>query len=181
MRLRSIRYICAIVLLCTGLAAYADTIASYMTIANNIPTMELKPDEQSQAWARSARNILISTNETIAQTMLFMNAIAVKQGHPIFCMPDQTTIDAKMLDEVIRKTYYEIEKKPGASQNMTVSEVAVVGMLARYPCNTPALPNSSTIPAQQPTVPAEPMPAPPAMPFTPGVVTPQESVSALGN
>ena len=51
-------------------AVHADTIKNYINIANNIPQMEIKADPQAQAWARSARQILNVTCESIQETIL---------------------------------------------------------------------------------------------------------------
>ena len=66
-------------LLCAS-TAMADTIDHYMNISNNIPSMEMKADPQAQTWARSARNILVITNESIAETLLEANQQAHAHG-----------------------------------------------------------------------------------------------------
>ena len=49
--------------------------------------MEIKADEQSQAWARSARHVLNITNESIAETLIALNEQATKQGRQTgFCV-----------------------------------------------------------------------------------------------
>ena len=62
----------------------ADTIDHFMNIVNNIPQMEMKADPQSQAWARSARTVLILTSESIAETLVLSNESAKQQGTPLF-------------------------------------------------------------------------------------------------
>lgn len=66
----------------------ADTIDHYINISNNIPQMEMKADAQSQAWARSARNVLIITAESIAETLTQANDLAKSQGRQLFCLPE---------------------------------------------------------------------------------------------
>src|SRR5436189_129249 len=57
----------SLIFICNQL--HADTIDNYMSIATNIPQMELKADPQAQAWARSARHVLTITCESIAETL----------------------------------------------------------------------------------------------------------------
>src|ERR1044071_5417298 len=80
---------------------YADTINNYMSIANNIPQMEIKADPQAQAWARSAHHVLTVTSESIAETMLQANETAKNLGKPLFCLPSGVQINSIMLNELI--------------------------------------------------------------------------------
>jgi hypothetical protein len=114
--------------------ASADTIEHYMNIAHNIPQMEMKADSQSQAWAKSARNILILTSESIAESLLLVNHTATEDGHPLFCLPQTVKLDAAMLDQLIQQTYNEISSQQSDKNSMTVSQVALLGMQKQYPC-----------------------------------------------
>lgn len=117
---------------------WADTIDHYMNIANNIPKMEMKADQQSQAWARSARNILILTSESIAESLILANEAAAKAGHPLFCPPQQAKIEANSINELIQKTYKENSSQLTDKNQMTVSQVALLGLQKQYPCKTKA-------------------------------------------
>ena len=59
---------------------HADTMGNYMSIAGNIPLMEIKADPQAQAWARSARNILILTSESIIESLNLANESLVAEA-----------------------------------------------------------------------------------------------------
>lgn len=117
---------------------HADTIKSYMNIANNIPQMEIKADPQAQAWARSARNVLAITCESIGETMLHANEIAQRQGSPLFCLPLGVQLDSVKLNELIQQTYKEISSQQSDKDSMTVSQVAWLGVTKQYPCGTSA-------------------------------------------
>ena len=114
--------------------AQADTIDNYINIATNIPQMEIKADQQSQVWARSARNVLTITNESIAETLEQANELAKNQGKPLFCLPANITLDAATLDTLIQETYKEISSQQSDKDKMTVSQIAWLGVLKRYPC-----------------------------------------------
>lgn len=114
--------------------ANADTIEHYMNIANNIPQMEMKADPQSQAWARSARTILTLTCETIAETLILSNDSAKSQGTPLFCLPSGSQLSAEQLNNLIQETYRNISSQHSDKNNMTVSQVALLGVSKRYPC-----------------------------------------------
>lgn len=116
-------------------SAQADTIGNYMTIVNNIPEMSVKPDEQSQAWVRSARSMIGLADQTMAQTILSMNAVAAKQGSPIYCFPANFNLDAAAVDDIIQKTYGEWVKSQQASPSMPASDVLLAGM-AQYACSS---------------------------------------------
>lgn len=117
--------------------AVADTIDHYMNIANNIPQMEMKADEQSQAWARSARTVLSLACDGIIDSLILANNTATQQGQPLFCLTPSTTVSPEMLNDMIQKTYRELGTPQAEKDKMTVSQVALIGMQKQYPCTTP--------------------------------------------
>ncbi len=114
--------------------AQADTIDHYMNIANNISQMEMKADPQAQAWARAARNVLMVTSETLAETVIQANELAKKYGTPLFCLPSGTDLNGVTLNDLIQRTYREISSQQSDKDKMTVSQVAWLGMTKNYPC-----------------------------------------------
>ncbi len=112
----------------------ADTISNYMSIANNIPVMEIKADAQAQAWARSARHVLTITCESIAETLIQANEAAKLQGKPIFCLPQGTQLNSITMNELIQQTYKELASQQTDKDNMTVSQIAWLGVSKHYPC-----------------------------------------------
>lgn len=118
--------------------ACADTIRNYMDIANNIPQMEMKADPQAQAWARSARHVLMITSESIQETLIQANETAKSQGHPIFCLPPSVQLNPLALNDLIQQTYNEISSQQSDKDSMTVSQVAWLGITKKYPCQTNA-------------------------------------------
>lgn len=140
-----------------SLSAQADTVGNYMTIIDNIPKMAMKPDEQSQAWVRSARNIVTSTDEAMVQTIISVNSVAMKQGRPVFCFSPGAPFDAGTADQLIQKTYAELLKTQGTSvSSMTVSDVLIIGMASQYSCS------ASVTPVMAYATAASPMPVMPA-------------------
>ena len=117
-----------------SISAYADTIDHYMNIANNIPQMEMKADQQSQAWARSARTMLILTSESIAETLTLSNETATLTGAPFFCLTSGVQLDPTTLNDLIQQTYREISSQQSDKNKMTVSQVALLGLKNKYPC-----------------------------------------------
>lgn len=113
---------------------HADTINNYMSIANNIPQMEIKADPQAQAWARSAHHVLTITCESIAETLAQANEMAKSQGKPIYCLPQGVQLNSIMLNELIQQTYKEISSQQSDKDSMTVSQVAWLGMNKKFPC-----------------------------------------------
>jgi uncharacterized protein YecT (DUF1311 family) len=114
--------------------AYADTIRSYMGIANQIPQMEVKADPQAQAWARSAHHVLAITCESIAETMIQANEAAKAQGSPIFCLPPGVQLSSLQLNDLIQQTYKEMTGQQNDKDTMTVSQIAWIGVAKQYPC-----------------------------------------------
>jgi hypothetical protein len=114
--------------------SYADTIERYMNIANNIPKMEMKADPEAQTWVRSARNVLNLTSEAIVETLTLVNASAAQQGHALFCVPADAPLNAARLNHLIQETYHQITSPSSEKDNMTVSEVALLGLTQKYPC-----------------------------------------------
>lgn len=125
-----------VLLLILSAQVYSDTIDHYINIANNIPKMEVKADPQSQAWARSARNILALTNESIYESLTLANESATRAGHPLFCLPIDVQLTPQDLNDLIQQTYMEISSQEANKNKMTVSQVALQGMAKRYPCKS---------------------------------------------
>ncbi|MDF1757671.1 MAG: phosphatase [Legionellaceae bacterium] len=105
-----------------------------MNIVNNIPQMEMKADPESQAWARSARNILLLTSESIGESLTLTNENATKKGMPMFCLPTSVTLNSVMLNELIQQTYNDVSSQLSDKNSMTVSQVALIGIKKQYPC-----------------------------------------------
>jgi len=114
---------------------YADTIDHYMNIVNNIPQMEMKADPQSQAWARSARNILALTSESIIESLVLANDSATQAGKPLFCLPPSTQLSPDDVNNLIQQTYREISSQESDKNKMTVSQVALMGISKKYACH----------------------------------------------
>lgn len=112
----------------------ADTIEHYMNIVNNLPQMEMKADSDSQAWARSARNILMLTSETVAESLILANKESEKKGSPLFCLPAGEKLSNSAVNELIKNTYMTISSAPQDKNQMSVSQVALLGMQKQYPC-----------------------------------------------
>lgn len=107
---------------------------NYMHIAQSIPQMEMKADPQAQAWAHSAHNILVLTSESIAETLLLTNQTATSRGTPFFCLPAMTTLNSEELNNIIQQTYRDISSQQSDKGQMTVSQVALLGVSKKYPC-----------------------------------------------
>jgi hypothetical protein len=112
----------------------ADTMDHYMRIASDIPKMEVKADGQAQVWAKSARNILVLTCESIAESLGIANQVAAKQGDPLFCLPNSVAMNGEMLHDLIQQTYREMSSRESDKSKMTVSQVALLGLAKTYPC-----------------------------------------------
>ncbi len=129
--MRPITYLLLLLSTCT----HADTIDNFMNIANNIPQMEMKADPQAQAWARSARNILVLTSESVSESLLLANESAKEQGKAFFCLPPSVQLNASMVNDLIQQTYREISSQQSDKDKMTVSQVALLGLRKQYPCS----------------------------------------------
>lgn len=128
------RLITGISLLVLSGVLRADTIGRYMNIANNIPKMEMKADKQAHIWAKSARTVLSLTSESIAETLMLANQYGQAHGAPLFCLPAGISLNELMLNEIIQQTYREISSQESDKNNMTVSQVALMGVTRKYPC-----------------------------------------------
>lgn len=137
--LLSKRLISCVMTLClmTSTPLLADTIDHYMNIVNNIPQMQMKADPESQAWARSARNILMLTSESVGESLMLVNDTSTRQGAPLFCLPPSVRLTGTMLNELIQQTYREISSQQSDKNSMTVSQVALLGVTKLYPCVQP--------------------------------------------
>lgn len=123
---------------------FADTIDRYMNIVDNIPKMEMKADPDAQVWVRSARNVIDLTCESIAETLTLTNNTALQRHSPLFCLPGNTSIDAPFLNQLIQQTYRNISSPTDVKDKMTVSEVALLGLMQKFPCTPQGLPIAAT-------------------------------------
>lgn len=117
-----------------SLSAHADTIEHYVNIYDGIPKMEMKADPQSQAWARSARNVLSITSETVAETLMQANQLATSQGKPLFCLPIGVQLNAPTMNELIVQAYRTNSSQQSDKDKMTVSQIAWLAVTKTYPC-----------------------------------------------
>ncbi|STX27872.1 phosphatase [Legionella beliardensis] len=134
------RFLISLLILGVPFYTTADTINHYINIFNNIPKMEMKADPQAQAWARSARNILTLTDESIAETLVQGNELAKGQGKPLFCLPGGINLNAKTLHDIILRTYNGISSQQSDKDKMTVSQIAWLGVVQAYPCHSTQAP-----------------------------------------
>ena len=125
--------------------SYADTMEHYMHIASDIPKMEIKADSQAQVWAKSARNVLVLTCESIGESLTLANRLAEQKGSPLFCLPEHIALSGQMLHDMVQKTYDEINVQGRDKSQMTVSEVALIGLSKNYPCTAKKLQPSISI------------------------------------
>lgn len=124
-----------VLLACSSAVLCADTVDHYMHIVTSIPTMEMKADVEAQAWARSARNVLVITNESIAETLIEANRVAQVQGRPLFCLPSEATLDAQSLRQLMEEAYHALPGSQVEKDHMTVSQLAWLAITKRYPCH----------------------------------------------
>jgi len=115
-----------------SLSTQADTMAKYASIAKNIPVARLSIKPKAQAWARSARSIFDITEETIAQTIESMQAIALKNQRPIYCMHDSKKLDGALVHQILEPM---INNLPAKYSNRTISDVVVEKLISMYPCH----------------------------------------------
>ncbi|MDP1604317.1 MAG: phosphatase [Legionella sp.] len=127
---------------------HADTMNHYMNISNQIPQMEMKADPQAQAWARSARSIMVITNESIAETLTQANELAKAQGKPLFCLPLNTTLNAMTMGGIILQAYRDNSSQQSDKDRMTVSQMAWAGVTKAYPCQ-PQVAQTNSFAVQQ--------------------------------
>lgn len=134
------------------LPVQADTMEHYMKIVSNIPKMEVKADNQAQIWAKSARNVLVLTCESVAESLMIANNEASRKGASLFCLPGTVTLNSTMLHDLIQQTYRGISSQESDKEKMTVSQVALLGLVQNYPC-APVKKTKIRIQYPQPTTP----------------------------
>jgi hypothetical protein len=135
------RFLISLIICILSFYTAADTINHYIHIYNNIPKMEMKADPQAQAWARSARNILTLTDESIAETLLYGNDLAKSKGKPLFCLPTGISLAPPTLHDIILHTYNGISSQQSDKDTMTVSQIAWIGVIKTYPCQSTLSPS----------------------------------------
>jgi hypothetical protein len=129
MRLKSIIFT---LMVAGSVTTQADTLGKYASIAKSIPTMQLKADPKSQAWARSARSILAVTDEAIAESIDAMNTISKNNGRPLICMPESKPIDSTMVHTLLAEL---ISKMAPDEASKNISAVVVSKLNTSFPCN----------------------------------------------
>lgn len=128
-----------------AMSVSADTIERYMDVVDSIPKMEMKADPDAQIWVRSARNILNLTCESIAETLMAANKAATERGKPLFCLhAKKEGLDPGFLNTLIQKTYHGLSKPKEMKDIMTVSEVALIGLMQSYPCTASSEPEHAS-------------------------------------
>ena len=115
---------------------YADKIIKFINVANTIPRMEMKPDANSQAWAKSARNILLLTAESIWESLYSANQANAQAGTPLFCIANQEDINAEQMTDLIKETYQHLSMSDDEKNQLSVAQVALMGLQQKYGCST---------------------------------------------
>lgn len=119
------------VLLLINSSVWADTIGQFMTVANSISRIEMKADSESQAWARSARNILLLTSESIWESL---NAANQANQNNLFCVPKQETMSAENMTDLIKTTYLNLSMSEQEKNKLTVAQIGLIALQKKYPC-----------------------------------------------
>lgn len=126
----------AIILLCLlSRTLQADTVGHYMEISGNIPRMEMKADPESQAWARSARNVILLTGESIWESLKAANEINTSAGKPLFCMSNPNQINAEAMTDLIQSTYEQLQMNEQEKFGLTVAQLGLMALQQKYPCS----------------------------------------------
>lgn len=115
---------------------YADKIIKFMNVANSIPRMEMKPDANSQAWAKSARNILLLTAESIWESLYSANQANTQAGAALFCVAKQEDMNAEQMTDLIKDTYQHLSMSDDEKNQLSVAQVALIGLQQKYGCNS---------------------------------------------
>lgn len=131
-----------IVSLFLGTPAFADTVAGFMSIAENLPRMEMKADAESQAWSRSARNVLLLTSETVWDGLKAANLSASQKGKPLFCIPQDRNLSAEEMFDLINDTYKQANLSDEDKSKMSIAQLAFNGLQKRYSCEGTAKTNT---------------------------------------
>lgn len=133
---KTFKFSCFILFILTlPLVTNADTMEHYLGIVNNIPKMEIRADVQAQMWAKSARNVLLLTCESVAESLAIANDTAKQQHTPLFCLPATVTLNGNLIQNMLPQTYQDIASTDRDKTKMTVSEVALLGLSNTYPCS----------------------------------------------
>jgi hypothetical protein len=127
------RYIYLIACLVFHTQVLADTIGQYMIIADNISRMEMKADSESQAWVRSARNVLLLTSESIWESLSLAN-----QSNTLFCMPQDEAMSAESMTDLIKGCYHHLQMGETEKNRLTVAQVGLMALQEKYPCKAAA-------------------------------------------
>lgn len=131
---------------------HADTIGHYMEIAKNLPRMEIKADAQAQAWARSARNVLLLTGESIWESLKATNEINTQNGRPLFCAPPNTVMTAESMVEIIQSTYETLSMNEAEKNNLTVAQIGLMGLQKKFPCQNSMMATANNQTPSQPSI-----------------------------
>ena len=110
---------------------WADTIGQYMAVASNINRIEMKADSESQAWVRSARNVLLLTSESVWESL---NAANEGQTNKLFCCPAQESMNAEAMTDLIKNTYNNLTMNEQEKNKLTVAQVGLIALQKKYPC-----------------------------------------------
>lgn len=115
-----------------SIQALADNLANYMDIENKIPSMQMKTDIKSHAWARSAKKILVLHDEAISECINEMNEFAKANGKPLFCLPNDKALTPEQMHLLILKAARGISDEE--KKHMSVAKAAIIALKQKYAC-----------------------------------------------
>lgn len=90
-----------------------------------------------------SKAIISGGMQTIADTIVFMQAAGTMQRHPVFCgLPADAYLSGNMVEKIGLQTYNQLpSEKKQASIHTPFAQFAVLGLMKKYPCNADAANN----------------------------------------
>lgn len=114
------------------------TMNSYFKLKSSIPDLERSSatniqDKQALFLGKAVLNTAL---ESTATTIVYMVAAASSQGHTMFCgLPGNEVLTGFELEKIVQQVYRSLPpEKQKEINNEPFTELAVLGMMKKYPC-----------------------------------------------
>ncbi len=121
--------IIAFIFLFLSASTFATPMGYYIYLKNSIPTIEKNYQRMS-----CKKKIIAAMDESMIETIMFMQTESEHNKKPIFCIPKDTKLDADTIKKVMLHEYEANSLPEDQKVSMPAAAFAIIGLHRKYHC-----------------------------------------------
>lgn len=112
----------------------AGSMGAYLQLSNAANLGVNSGDMKVLLQAGMVKEMLQASDQTIAETIVLMNAQAKLQGHPVFCPPNGFELSGAVVRMINQKEFTQSGMPLNEKLKIPVATFTVYGLAKMYPC-----------------------------------------------